>query len=89
MLYKGGKSVYLFGKITVNPQLPERISKLNDIANNIDLFAQYGVGLQILAFRFSAGITNRVFNTGDRTFAQQQKLGYQFSLSFVGGKRKK
>ena len=27
--------MYLFGKIIVRPQLPENISKLNDIANNI------------------------------------------------------
>ncbi len=27
--------MYLFGKITVKPQLPESISKLNDIANNV------------------------------------------------------
>ncbi|MBE5822257.1 MAG: glycosyltransferase family 1 protein [Clostridiales bacterium] len=27
--------MYLFGKITVKPQLPDRISKLQDIANNI------------------------------------------------------
>ncbi len=27
--------MYLFGKVTVKPQLPDRISKLNDIANNV------------------------------------------------------
>ena len=27
--------MYLFGKVTVKPQLPDRISKLKDIANNV------------------------------------------------------
>ena len=27
--------MYLFNKITVNPQLPKRIEKLSDIANNL------------------------------------------------------
>ena len=33
--YQGGKIMYIFNKITVNPQLPKRINKLSEIANNL------------------------------------------------------
>ena len=34
--YKGGKEkMYVFNKITVNPQLPKRIDRLSEIANNL------------------------------------------------------
>ena len=34
--YKGGqKTMYVFNRITVNPQLPKRIEKLSVIANNL------------------------------------------------------
>ena len=33
--YKGGKIMYIFNRITVNPQLPKRIEKLSEISNNL------------------------------------------------------
>ena len=35
MFYKGGIFVYLFGKINVKPQLPERIEGLYELATNL------------------------------------------------------
>ena len=33
--YEGGIKMYIFNRITVNPQLPKRIEKLSEIANNL------------------------------------------------------
>ena len=33
--YEGGNLMYVFNKITVTPQLPERINKLSEIAGNL------------------------------------------------------
>lgn len=35
MRYRGGKFMYVFNRITVNPQLPKRINRLDEIANNL------------------------------------------------------
>ena len=31
----GGKNMYVFNRITVNPQLPKRIGRITEIANNL------------------------------------------------------
>ena len=31
----GGKNMYIFNRITVNPQLPKRIGRITEIANNL------------------------------------------------------
>ena len=33
--YEGGVKMYIFNRITVNPQLPKRINKLSEISNNL------------------------------------------------------
>ena len=35
MRYRGGKFMYVFNRITVNPQLPKRINRLDEITNNL------------------------------------------------------
>ena len=31
----GGKNMYIFNRVTVNPQLPKRIGRITEIANNL------------------------------------------------------
>lgn len=39
--YEGGNLMYVFNKITVTPQLPERINKLSEIAGNLWVGLEY------------------------------------------------